>query len=131
MKKVLFILSVLTIGIWACSKGGDPAPNDPVPPTPEQDYVNTFYPSEVKPSSYSPCFAGAYYRKAVSSNDVWTGIEGTVVLPTITFDPNRVNPAKPKQFLDNPSVYMGGRMGGQETDIGMTWEVIKDAQGNV
>ncbi|MDD4819847.1 MAG: hypothetical protein PHD21_03315 [Flavobacteriales bacterium] len=54
-----------------------------------------------------------------------------MILPTIAFDPNRVNPAKPKQYLDNPSVYMGGTMGGQETDIGMTWEVIKDANGNV
>lgn len=73
-----------------------------------------------------PCFQGAYYRKAVSSKDVWLGIGGTVVLPEIIFDENRKNPAKPGQYLDNPSVYLGGNMGGQETDIGLTWEVVKE-----
>ncbi|GAB1462189.1 hypothetical protein [Pedobacter sp.] len=62
----------------------------------------------------------------VSSNDVWLGIGGRVKLPKITFDPNRANPAKPGQYLDNPSVYMGGSMGGQETDIGLTWEVVRE-----
>lgn len=86
---------------------------------------------EVKPVASKSCFAGAYYRKLVSSVDTWGGIGGRVVLPTITFDPSRINPAKPAQFLDNPSVYMGGNMGGQETDIGLTWEVIRDESGAV
>ena len=95
------------------------------------DPINTFFTGEIKPPIYSGCFAGAYYRKAMSSEDLWLGITGTVILPTIIFDPVRVNPAKPGQYLDNPSVYMGGTANGQETDIGMTWEVIKDANGNV
>lgn len=95
------------------------------------DPIHTFFKGEVRPSSYSPCANGAYYRKMVSSSDNWLGIGGKVTLPTITFDPARINPAKPAQYLDNPSVYLGGNMGGQETDIGLTWEVIKDDQGNV
>mgnify|MGYP003574947732 FL=1 len=86
---------------------------------------------EVKPAASKSCFAGAYYRKLVSSVDTWGGIGGRVVLPTIAFDPSRINPAKPAQFLDNPSVYMGGNMGGQETDIGLTWEVVRDENGAV
>lgn len=96
-----------------------------------QDYINEKFTYEVLPAATSPCFAGAYYRKAMSSNDVWLGIEGTVTLPTVIFDPSRVNPAKPGQYLDNPSIYLGGTSGGQETDIGLTWEVIKDENGNV
>lgn len=89
------------------------------------DPVNTFFDDEKFPVD-QPCFQGAYYRKAVSSKDVWLGIGGTVVLPEIIFDENRKNPAKPGQYLDNPSVYLGGNMGGQETDIGLTWEVVKE-----
>lgn len=95
------------------------------------DPINNFFKGEVKPAITKPCFAGAYYRKMVSSNDYWLGIGGKVTLPTITFDPTRTNPAKPGQYLDNPSVYLGGNMGGQETDIGLTWEVIRDENGNV
>jgi hypothetical protein len=88
-------------------------------------------PNEIWPEKQKPCFNGAYYRKLVSSNDYWLGIEGKVVLPQIYFDETRRNPKKPQQYLDNPSVYLGGRMGGQETDIGLTWEVIKDEHGKV
>ncbi len=35
---------------------------------------------EVAPAKDVPCFPGAYYRKAVSSLDVWTGIGGIVKL---------------------------------------------------
>lgn len=138
MNKILLsITMILILSLVSCTKDKSnspefpPAPEPPVTPENPTDYVNNFYPNEVKPASSLQCFAGAYYHKEVSSNDVWTGIEGKVVLPTIDFDQDRVNPAKPQQFLDNPSVYMGGNMGGQETDIGMTWEVIKDANGNV
>jgi hypothetical protein len=92
---------------------------------------NTFFDNEIKPATTKSCYAGAYYRKLVSSIDYWGGISGRVILPEITFDPSRINPAKPAQFLDNPSVYVGGNMGGQETDIGLTWEVIRDENGNV
>ena len=91
----------------------------------------SFLKNEVRPNATKPCFNGAYYRKAVSSKDVWIGISGTVVLPKITFDPSRKNDAKPGQFLDNPSVYMGGSMNEQETDVGMTWAVVKDEKGNI
>lgn len=97
--------------------GGDAEPSDP---------IHTFFKNEVRPPTTQSCFAGAYYRKAVSSKDVWLGIGGTVILPRITFDADRKNPNKPGQYLDNPSVYLGGNMGGQETDIGLTWEVIKE-----
>lgn len=90
-----------------------------------------FLPNEVKPVSQSPCFQGAYYRKAVSSKDTWLGIKGEVTLPTLNFDPDRMNPAKPKQYLDVSSIYMGGNMDGQETDIGLAWEIIRDENGNV
>ncbi|MFA4869853.1 MAG: hypothetical protein WC623_16755 [Pedobacter sp.] len=91
----------------------------------------SYFKDEVKPEKSMPCFNGAYYRKAVSSKDVWVGISGTVILPKITFDQSRKNDKKPGQFLDNPSVYMGGSMNGQETDVGMTWAVIKDEKGNI
>jgi hypothetical protein len=90
-----------------------------------------FFKNEIKPIASKPCFEGAYYRKLVSSTDDWVGIEGTVILPQIKFDENRKNPKKPMQYLDNPSVYLGGNMDGQETDIGLTWEVIKDKNGNI
>lgn len=87
--------------------------------------------NEVLPEAQKPCFAGAYYRKLVSSHDYWRGIEGTVVLPTIVFDEERKHPKKTGQYLDNPSIYLGGSMGNQETDIGLTWEVIKEENGQV
>ncbi|SMC86097.1 hypothetical protein [Pedobacter nyackensis] len=91
----------------------------------------SFLKDEVKPDGTKPCFNGAYYRKAVSSKDVWIGISGTVVLPKIAFDASRKNDEKSGQFLDNPSVYMGGSMNEQETDVGMTWAVVKDEKGNI
>lgn len=90
-----------------------------------------FFKHEVKPDRSKTCFNGAYYRKAVSSKDVWLGISGTVVLPKITFDQSRLNKRNPGQFLDNPSVYMGGNMNEQETDVGLTWSVVKDETGKI
>lgn len=90
-----------------------------------------FFEGEVKPDKSKPCFNGAYYRKAVSSKDLWLGISGTVVLPKITFDAGRKNDRQPGQFLDNPSVYMGGNMNEQETDIGLTWAVTRDENGRI
>lgn len=90
-----------------------------------------FFKNEIKPDRSKPCFNGAYYRKAVSSADVWLGIGGTVVLPKITFDTARRNKRNPGQFLDNPSVYMGGNMNEQETDVGLTWAVIRDEKGRI
>jgi hypothetical protein len=90
-----------------------------------------FFKHELRPDKRKPCFNGAYYRKAVSSKDLWLGIGGTVVLPKITFDTLRRNKRNPGEFLDNPSVYMGGNMNEQETDVGLTWAVVKDEKGNI
>lgn len=91
----------------------------------------TFFVNEIKPLQNKPCFEGAYYRKLVSSTDHWAGITGIVILPEIEFDEDRKHPKKPLQYMDNPSIYLGGNMDEQETDIGLTWEVVKDEKGNV
>gem|GEM_PF-367430 len=124
--KRLLLSAGLCAVLASCGKSGDPAEE-----TKENDPITGFFANEIKPPLNANCFQGAYYRKVVSSQDVWLGLEGKVVLPQIVFDESRKNPAKPQQYLDNPSVYMGGNMGGQETDIGLTWEVIRDEQGNV
>lgn len=90
-----------------------------------------FFANEIKPIKQLPCFQGAYYRKAVSSQDNWLGIKGEVILPQLNFDKDRMNPNKPKQYLDVSSIYLGGNMDGQETDIGLAWEIIKDEKGVV
>lgn len=102
-------------------------PKNPVADSTFQEFLT----GEVKPGIVPNCFAGAYYRKVLSSYDNWLGISGMVVLPSIDFDPNRTNPLKPGQYLDNPSVYMGGRADGQETYIGLTWEVIMTETGGI
>lgn len=83
---------------------------------------------EVVPAAQISCFAGAYYRKAVSSFDVWTGIAGFVKLGTPTVDENRLG-AETRQPLDNFSVYMGGRAGETEVDAGLSWEFTIDKDG--
>lgn len=119
-------MTLLFVGL-ACSDGENGVPEDDDP----EDPITTTFEHEIHPALSMDCFAGAYYRKAVTSKDFWLGIGGTVVLPEIVFDEDRKNPKKEKQYLDNPSVYMGGSMGGQETDIGLTWEVIRDENGEV
>lgn len=113
----LLSMSLLACGVSKTAK---------LPQTAEVSIAN-----EILPVAQKPCFEGAYYRKLVSSHDYWRGIEGTVVLPRIEFDQQRANPKKPGQYLDNPSIYLGGSMGNQETDIGMAWEVIKEDNGQV
>jgi len=84
---------------------------------------------EVAPAASLPCFAGAYYRKIVSSFDVWTGIAGFVKLGTPKFDEDRLD-EKDQQPLDNFSVYMGGNAGGRtEVDAGLSWEFTTDENG--
>ena len=98
---------------------------------PDPDSGPDFFPDEIRPAESISCFQGAYYRKAVSSKDKWRGISVKVVLPQIYYDLDRPNRDKQGQYLDNFSIYLGGNANGQETDIGLTWEVIRDAQGNV
>ena len=84
---------------------------------------------EVPPAAAIPCFPGAYYRKAVTSFDVWTGIAGFVKLGTPKVDEDRLD-AETKQPLDNFSVYMGGNAGGNfEVDAGLSWEFTVDEKG--
>ena len=83
---------------------------------------------EVVPAASLPCFAGAYYRKAVTSFDTWTGIAGIVKLPTPKVDENRLS-EKDKSPLDNFSVYLGGRAGEKEIDAGLTWAFTVDENG--
>jgi len=85
-------------------------------------------PDEVPPATEAACFPGAYYRKAVSSFDKWTGIEGIIVLPENAVDVRRWGTNGP---LDNFSIYMGGRAGNQEVDAGLTWEITRDEFGNI
>lgn len=81
---------------------------------------------EIPPAHVVACFAGAYYRKAVTSFDVWTGITGTVILGNTTVDESRLD-TKTQLPLDNFSVYMGGNAGGKhEVDAGLTWEFSSD-----
>jgi len=115
---------------WSYSLIGNGSVVDDTPVETAPPYSDRFS-GEVLPDASSPCFSGSYYRKAMSSNDYWLGITGTVVLPEIIFDPARINPANSAQYLDNPSLYIGGTANGQETDIGLTWEVVKDANGAV
>jgi len=84
---------------------------------------------EVPPEKTSPCYSGAYYRKAVSSNDIWTGMEGVVKLPTPVYDSSRMGTNG--RFQDNASVYMGGRVGDNEIDAGLSWEVIREPNGSI
>lgn len=125
--KYTFLFQVILSLLVACKE------NTPVVPTQQslEVQINNRFLNEIAPEATSPCFQGAYYRKAVSSTDNWLGIEGTVILPTLIYDLTRVNPLKPETYLDNASIYLGGNSDSQETDIGMTWEVIKDAAGNV
>lgn len=84
---------------------------------------------EIAPAAQLPCFPGAYYRKAVTSFDVWTGIAGFVKLGTPTVDEDRLDAAT-KQPLDNFSVYMGGNAGANyEVDAGVSWEFTLDEKG--
>jgi hypothetical protein len=87
--------------------------------------------AEVAPAASIPCFAGAYYRKAVTSFDTWSGIAGIVRLGTPKTDDDRLDSVK-KTPLDNFSVYMGGNAGGNyEVDAGLTWAFTTDADGKL
>lgn len=126
MRVILILLLCASI---ACGEKDSKEPSDPSNSLEYQ--LANWFDNEVRPMQSATCFQGAYYRKAVSSTDYWLGIEGTVVLPELHYDSTRINPAKPKTLLDNASVYIGGKSGNQETDIGLTWEVVKDEYGNV
>jgi len=68
------------------------------------------------------CFAGAVYRKVVSSKDYWLGIEAVVTIPDFIPDPLRYDDGKMSYYLDNASLYMGGHAN-YESDVGLTWAI--------
>jgi len=132
--KTTFYFSLLAL--WFCnflafSCTENKAVIDSIPKLTLEEQIKTKIDGEILPPLVANCFYGAYYRKAVSSVDYWLGIEGTVILPTLHYDLTRVNPIKPATYLDNASVYLGGTSDGQETDIGMTWEVIRELDGTI
>ncbi|MFP4078870.1 MAG: immunoglobulin-like domain-containing protein [Candidatus Izemoplasmataceae bacterium] len=74
---------------------------------------------EVDPPEGSRCFPGAWYNKAVSSEDAWLGIEGVITLPEVNLSDNRYD-YEDGRYLDNPSIYLGGNAGA-ESDVGLSW----------
>ena len=133
MKRWYYPLLLIICILLACKdiKSDLPQIIDRPNPDPDPDPISGFFSDEIKPVASISCFQGSYYRKAVSSKDKWRGISVKVVLPKIFYDLDRPNLAKPGQYLDNFSIYLGGNANGQETDIGLIWEVIRDAQGNI
>jgi hypothetical protein len=77
---------------------------------------------------------GAWFYKVAtmesSKQDI--GIQVIGKLPDIKLDPKR-NFDKKGHFtdgpLDRPSVYLGGKVGGQEVDAGLTWDKVYDSNG--
>lgn len=69
------------------------------------------------------CFLGAWYRKVFSSFDEWLGIEGVITLGEFTPDPKRFNLDGKGRYMDNPSVYMGGKSD-EESDCGLGYNLM-------
>jgi len=126
-----FLLLILFCGMLNACKDDSPVIDITIKDKEEPEGLGLL-PGEIRPAASINCFSGAYYRKAVSSKDKWRGIIAKVVLPQVYVDPNRPNPAKQGEFfLDNFSIYLGGNANGQETDIGLTWEVIRLPNGSL
>jgi len=122
MEIMKYVLMLFICAIISCSSKS---------PEEEKPKNTDFLPGEIKPAASINCFPGAYYRKAVSSKDKWRGIVAKVVLPEVFFDTDRPHPNRPGQYLDNFSIYLGGNASGQETDIGLTFEVIRLPNGSL
>jgi len=75
-------------------------------------------PEEILPGETPKCFLGAWYRKVFSSFDRWLGIEGVIRLGEFTPDPLRFNLDHKGRYMDNPSIYMGGKSS-KESDAGL------------
>lgn len=73
---------------------------------------------EIKPPVPPQCFLGAWYRKVFTSFDSWLGIEGVITLGEFTPDESRFNLDGKGRYMDNPSVYMGGKSQ-KESDAGL------------
>lgn len=73
---------------------------------------------EIKPPLSPKCFLGAWYRKVFSSFDQWLGIEGVIELGEFIPDSKRYNLDGRGRYMDNPSIYMGGKSE-EESDAGL------------
>lgn len=73
---------------------------------------------ETFPGEPQRCFAGAWYRKVMSAQDAWLGMEGLIRLGEFTPDEKRFDLDGLGRYMDNPSVYMGGNAG-HESDAGL------------
>ncbi|MDD4388382.1 MAG: hypothetical protein PHV87_04140 [Bacilli bacterium] len=78
---------------------------------------------EILPPAPPPCFLGSWYRKVLSSQDYWLGIEGLIELGEFTPDSNRFNLDGKGRYMDNPSIYMGGNSA-RESDAGLSLNVM-------
>ena len=74
------------------------------------------------PEGKQKCFAGAWYHKVASEKDQWLGIEGLIRLGEFTPDEKRFNLDGYGRFMDNPSVYMGGKAL-EESDAGLGYNL--------
>ena len=79
---------------------------------------NHVIPNEAKVPSTPACFLGAWYRKVFSSTDQWLGLEGLITLGEFTPDESRFNLDGRGRYMDNPSIYMGGKSA-KESDAGL------------
>jgi len=78
---------------------------------------------------------GAYFRKVTSEAQVSNrGIHASGTLPQVHFDPSRSYVSKKGMDhyetgpLDRPSIYLGGRTGDVEMDVGLTWDRVYDGK---
>jgi hypothetical protein len=74
--------------------------------------------NEVEKPAPQRCFGGAWYHKVLSSKDAWLGIEGVITLGEFTPDKDRFDLDGRGRYMDNPSVYMGGKAD-FESDAGL------------
>jgi hypothetical protein len=77
----------------------------------------------------SACASRETCRKAISSEDVWTGIEGIVTLPTLEL-------SAPDNAIDSganrgPTVCLRGKAGNQEVECGLEMSAIPGAGNDV
>ncbi len=86
-------------------------------------------------SKVEPGTKGAYFRKLSSEARVeYRGIRAEGHLPVVHFDAARFYTSKNgvDHFetgpLDRPSIYLGGRTGGVEMDVGLTWDRVYDGK---
>jgi len=100
-------------------------------------FCAVFFRNEIKYSADSigaSCFPGAYYQKETNQGS-FTGIDTLVLIGQVVPDPNRYQavtyPNHPGitfcKAQDNPSIYFGIKdVNGQETDIGLSWDLGQD-----